>query len=181
MKIITILTILIATAFLVSNLAVGTYAQDSDDDIVLDVDDQIGLQPIEIAFFPQANIINSEYATILSWLSFAANLAIIGLILFWVYRILVAGVGAIKSEGEAEGLAEAWKRSRSVLLATGLTFLIPIVLSVIGAALQVGAIWDWPLAFRSCEDDRYDYYFQAVQAFEEEGIADRNAIDNICF
>lgn len=142
-----------------------------------------GLDPITISFFPQVTLIDAEYASFLSWLSFIANIAILVLVLFWLYKIFFAGIEAMRGGGEAEKLVESWKKVRAVLLGVTISFLIPIILSIVGTFLGVGAIWEWPLAFRECKDDRYDYYFQALQEWSQTtNVSDPKAeVDSICF
>ncbi|GIW58878.1 MAG: hypothetical protein KatS3mg086_163 [Candidatus Dojkabacteria bacterium] len=142
-----------------------------------------GLDPITISFFPQVTLIDAEYASFLSWLSFIANIAILALVLFWLYKIFFAGIEAMRGGGESEKLIESWKKVRAVIFGATISFLIPIMLSIVGAFLGVGAIWEWPLAFRECKDDRYDYYFQALQEWSQNTtISDpKTEVDNICF
>jgi hypothetical protein len=144
---------------------------------------QTGLQPIKISFFPQIKLLDAQYASIFSWLSFLANLAILALVLFWIYKIIMAGVNAMRSGGEAEKLQESYKQIRSVFIGVALTLSIPIILTLIGVFIGVGRFWEWPLALRECKDPEYEYYFQALQAFSEEGNLEnpKEYVDNICF
>lgn len=160
-------------------LGTSVYAQNNDQEFV--VDENIGLEEIRIPFFPQVNTINSEYATFFSWGAFIANLAILGLIVFWVYRILIASVKAMRSAGNSEELAESWKQVQSVFIGAAATMVVPILLSIIGVALNVGYVWDWPLAFRSCDSPDYEYYFQALEAFGEDSAQSRADVDALCF
>lgn len=156
------------------------YAQNQDQDIT--VDPNIGLKEIRIPFFPQVNTITSEYASFLSWASFLANSAILIMIFFWIYRIIRAGILVMQKSADSEALAEAWKRSQSVFIGAGFSFLVPIVLSIIGIAINVGYVWDWPLAFRNCDGSSdYEYYFQALNEFGKDPNVTKQDIDNLCF
>jgi len=121
----------------------------------------VGLQPIVIHFFPVFGTINSKYATVLTWITFAADILIVLVIIYWIIRILLAGLEAIKSEGDADKLQEAFKKLQSNFVGIGITFLIPIILTVIGFVLGNGSIFNWPKMFSGCKDSNYDYYFKA--------------------
>ncbi|MEO6728959.1 MAG: hypothetical protein ABIM99_03490 [Candidatus Dojkabacteria bacterium] len=120
-----------------------------------------GLDAITIPFFPVFGTINSKYATVLTWITYAADIIIILIIVFWIARILIAGLEAIRSEGDQEKLQEAFKKLQSNLVGIGITFLIPIILTVIGFVLGIGSIFNWPKMFSGCKDETYDYYFKA--------------------
>jgi len=61
-----------------------------------------------------------------------------------------------------------------------ITFLVPIILSVVGVLLGIGTIFAWPKMFSSCNavsfdaTQNYQYYFQA---YLKEGEA---AADALC-
>ena len=125
------------------------------------VDDKIKLDPIIIPFFPVFGSIDPSSATVLTWITFIVGVLIVLVIIFWIARILFAGLEAIRSAGDAEKLQEAFKKIQSNLVGIGITFLVPIVLSVIGFVLGIGTIFNWPKMFSACDDAQYDYYFRA--------------------
>lgn len=169
----------IILSFLFLPLAPGIYAQSNEE---ITVDENIGLQEIRIPIFSNNNAIDLEYASVISWLSFAGNAFILVTIFFWIYRILLASLYVMRNSAESEKLAEAWKRVQSVFIGASMSFLIPLVLSIIGLALNVGYVWEWPLAFRNCKNSsEYDYYFQALNEFSKDQSISREDIDALCF
>lgn len=175
------LKILLFTIIAFLSFTFDVWAQDGVDELEFDLGNT-GLGEIRISYFPQIRLIDTQYSTFLSWLSFIANIAILLLIIFWIYRILLAGIGAMRGGGEPDKLQESWKQIRSVFLGITFTFIIPILLIVIGFILGLGPIWDWPLAFRECKNsDEYDYYFQALQALDESNDNPRGYVDELCF
>lgn len=121
----------------------------------------VGLDPIIIPFFPVFGTINAEYFTVLSWITFIAGILVILVIIFWILRILMAGLDAIRSEGDQEKLKTAFQKLQSNLVGMGITFLIPIILTVIGFVLGIGSIFNWPKMFSGCPNTEYEYYFRA--------------------
>jgi len=146
-KLFTLLFFIIASPLGVHALDAGTSA--------------VGLDPIVIQFFPVFGTINSKYFTVLSWITFIASILVVLVIIFWVVRILLAGLEAIRSEGDSEKLQEAFKKIQSNLVGIGITFIIPIILTVIGFILGIGTIFNWPKMFSGCPDTEYEYYFRA--------------------
>ncbi len=124
----------------------------------VDIPDNFKLQPIIIPLFTSANTVNFS---IFSWLAFAGGLATVGLVIFWVFLIIKAAIGALQSEGKPEGLAEAGNKVKSVFIGMLITFLFPAVLSVAGAFLGIGNIFQWPKMLSVCNSSQYNYYFQA--------------------
>lgn len=147
-----------------------------------DLDDSIGLETISIPFFPQVSLPDSEYATFLSWASFAGGLFSIGLIVFWVFLILRAAFTMLKSEGHEEMVADSISRLKSVFIGAALAILFPIGLSVLGSLLGLGNLWSWPAAFRDCPGTDSNYYYQEVLKLSDEGVADEKAVaESNCF
>lgn len=154
--------------------ASGTVPLDSD----LNIDDSIDLQPITIPFFPQLALPGTEYDTIWSWISFFGALFTLGMLAFWIFLILKAGLNVYQKQGQPEGIQESMQRLKSVFIGAGLSMIIPIFFVVVGAILGLGAPWRWPAALRSCPNSapqpgtvsatnpegskQYDFYFQAV-------------------
>jgi hypothetical protein len=119
------------------------------------------LEPIIIPFFPVFDAIDAKYYTILSWLTFAGGLVIGFAIIIWVGRILLAGIEAVRSSGDPDKLKESYDKVKADFMGVGLTLIFPIILTIIGAFLGIGNIFDWPRMFSGCEDPAYEYYFQA--------------------
>lgn len=132
-----------------------------------------GLDKITIPFFPVFDAINPQYATVFSWVTYIADVIVILIVIFWIVRILLAGIEGIRSEGDQAKLQEAFKKIQSNLIGIGITFLVPIVLTLIGFLIGIGSIFNWPKMFSGCpghpavyvngvrEEGTYDYYFQA--------------------
>ncbi|MDQ6986087.1 MAG: hypothetical protein Q9M91_05790 [Candidatus Dojkabacteria bacterium] len=149
-----------------------------DLDTQFDLDSKISLQSITINYFPQPLDPGGEYATVLSWLSFFGILITIGAAVFWIFLLLKAGLFAFKSEGDEVALAESYKKVKSVFIGAGLSFLFPMILTVVGFAVGVGGIWTWPKAFRDCPNDPdLNFYFQAVLEVDESIPANRVDIE----
>ncbi|MFS8130709.1 MAG: hypothetical protein ACMG57_01890 [Candidatus Dojkabacteria bacterium] len=133
------------------------------------------LDTITIPFFPVFDAINPKYATVLSWVTYIADVVVILIIIFWIVRILLAGIEGIRSEGDQAKLQEAYKKLQSALIGIGITFLIPILLTLIGFLIGIGSIFNWPKMFSGCpgmpatydpvsgnrDEGTYEYYFQA--------------------
>jgi hypothetical protein len=164
-KILTFLLGAIITFLLVVFPNVVVFAQDGSADLESivpeDTSDKVGLEEISIPFFKQSFDFTSDYDTVLSWLGFFASLYTIVIVIFWIIYILRATVRAVRSSGDSEKLSGAYTQIKSVLLAAGLSILFPVLLSLIGIFIGAGSIFQWPKAFRSC-NDQYQYYFQAL-------------------
>lgn len=138
------------------------------------------IKPITIPFFPVFDAIDAKYYTVLSWLTFAAGVVIVLIIVFWIVRILLAGVNAIRSSGDPDKLQESYAQVKANLIGVGITFLFPIILTVIGAFLGIGSIFNWPKMFSGCEGSgNFEYYFQAYLQAPRGGDAQQYA-DNSC-
>lgn len=125
---------------------------------------EIDLEPITIPVFNIGTdiIVNLRNGSILSWLSFFGGLLTIVLLIYWVFRILVSSINAIRSEGDKEKLENAIKSIRSNFIGAVVTLAFPIILSLIGVVLGVGTVFDWPKSFRFCpEESEYTFYFEA--------------------
>ncbi len=148
------------------------------------IDPVIGLQPVSITFFNQIALPGGPYSTVLSWISFGGSIASIGLIVFWIYRLIKASAEALQSEGNEEGLAEAYKKVKSVFIGAALAILFPVGLSVIGFLMGLGPIWSWPAALRSCPGANgtdSGFYFQEVLKQVNNGVSDpTGAADAAC-
>ncbi|CAG1022496.1 hypothetical protein DOJK_01711 [Patescibacteria group bacterium] len=127
------------------------------------IDDELALGEIRIPIFASFIDFDTNNASILSWLSFVGALATIGLVVFWVFLLVKAGVKGLQSQGNAENLAVAFKQVQSVLLGAAITLFFPVVLSVVGLLLGVGTIFSWPKMFQFCSDTtNYEFYYQAL-------------------
>jgi hypothetical protein len=124
----------------------------------------LDLDPIRIPIFAAPfNILpNSEHATILSWVGFFGSIITIGIVVFWIYLILKASFQALKSQENPDEIGEAQKRVVSTFIGAGLSILIPVIISIVGVFVGAGPLWNWPVAFRKCEDGTDRYYYQVV-------------------
>ncbi len=137
-----------------------------------------GLQEIKIPIFPVLFTDLSRYNTVLSWVTFAGGLLVSGVVIYWIYKIVRAGLKAIQAEGEADKITEARQQLQAALSGIAVTFLVPIVLSFVGIIFGFGTMFEWPKSFSGCTqpnrgnvnypqaDGGYQYYFQA---FLQEG------------
>lgn len=148
-------------------------------DAKVDLPSEINLsRPIVIPTFIDFSSIAGSSATVFSLLSFVGVMATIGIVIFWIYKILRLGVEGLQSEGKSEKIQELTKRLRYVLTGAFMSFLFPVILSIIGIFVGIGTIFEWPRMFRSCEVGGYHYYFQAYLA--QNGSTAINDADNIC-
>ena len=138
----------------------------------VDPTDKFKLEPIKIPLFNVGNTVNFS---IFSWLAFAGSLATVGLVIFWIYLMIRAGIKGLQSEGKPEGIAEAANQVKSVLIGMFITFLFPAILSLAGTFVGVGNIFQWPKMFSYCngsaavgQSTQDTYYFQV---FLREGAA----------
>ncbi len=134
-----------------------------------------GLQEIKIPIFPILFTDLSKYNTILSWVTFAGGLLVSGVVIYWIYKIIRAGLKAIQAEGEADKITEARQQLQAALTGIAVTFLVPIVLSFVGIIFGFGTMFEWPKSFSGCaqpNDKDYQYYFQALAQEATEEAAD---------
>ena len=162
-KIIISITILI---FSVSLYLSPILAQGRVDDT--DFDTETGLGTIEIPFFNQLDFGDTAGFTIISWLSFIGALLSLAIFIYWVFLLVSAGLKALRAEGDSEKIQQGFKETKSTFIGVSIALMFPILLSIIGAIVGVGAIWQWPQAFQTCDNANYDFYFQAFSDNAEE-------------
>ena len=178
--------LLVISIFVIPSL-VQLSAQDRPSSNVntnFEVDDNIapGVEPIYIPIFTSVIGFNTSTASVFSWIAFVGALATIGLVIFWIYLLVRAGIQGIQSQGSEEGLAEAYKKVRAVLVGAALTLAFPLLLSVVGVFFGVGTIFNWPRAFQLCDvnTDKYDWYFQALFDKEANPESSPERADQLC-
>lgn len=176
-KIVVILGIFILAPFLFLE---RVNAQPVDADTTFRTDSEIGIGVITIPFFNQPLGPGGEYATLFSWVSFFGVIFTLGIIIFWVFLLLKAGIKAFQSEGTPEGLSEAYKQAKAVFIGAGLSLAFPVLLTVLGLVLGVGGIWTWPKAFRDCPNSPdHNFYVQAFLDIQDDGVTDAEREANI--
>ncbi len=147
-----------------------------------DIDDEIGLREIRIPIFSSFIDFDTENASIFSWISFIGSLATIGLVVFWIFLLVKAGVKGMQSQGNAENLTGAFKQVQSVLIGAAVTLFFPFVLSLIGLFFGIGTIFSWPKMFQLCDKSSnpngFDFYFQYLISIGSEG--DEAAAESAC-
>jgi hypothetical protein len=135
---------------------------------------EYGLRPIRIPIFDTLFTDISSYNTVLSWVTYAAAVLVSGVVIYWIYKIIRAGVQAIQAEGDDAKITEARQRLQAALTGVAFTLLVPIVLSFVGIIFGFGTMFQWPKSFSGCKDaSQYDYYFQAFAQEESEQAATR--------
>jgi hypothetical protein len=123
----------------------------------------VDIEPIQIPLFGTTYMGFLSNASIISWLSFVGTLLTGIISVFWVFRILVAGVNALRSEGDQTKLQESYSQLRSSFIGIFITFLIPVILSIIGVIFGIGSILQWPESFQLCQEGSdYQFYFEAL-------------------
>jgi len=144
----------------------------------IDLPSEVKLNPIFIPTFIEFDALVGTSATIFSLLSFVGILATIGIVIFWVYKIVRLGVEGIQSEGKSEKIEELTKKLQNIFLGIFMSFLFPIILSIIGLFSGIGTIFEWPRMFRACEVGEYYYYYQAY--LDQDGPDAITDADTIC-
>ncbi len=160
-------------------LSTNVVGQSVDFNEDFNIDDNVGLEQIKVPFFPQLAL-DTKYSTTMSYISFGFNVVLLAIVIFWIIKIVMTGIKAMKNASNQEGLQEAVKKVRAVLEGAALTFVFPIIIVVVGAFLGLGAVWNWPLAFRECnttiDGKEVQYYYQAF------GLLDsKEEADSVCF
>jgi hypothetical protein len=140
------------------------------------------LDPIQVSYFPIVGglgglFVDMDSYSILSWVSFFGNLAIVAVIILWIVRILLIGVEVIRNGENEEKLQEGVKRIKALFIGIVMGMVFPIGLSIIGSRVGIGNIFQWPIMFSFCrEGSQYEFFFQA---YLQEG-SDESA-RNSCF
>ena len=124
------------------------------------------LETITIPTFVDFGPLIGSSSTIFSFLAFIGSLATVGIAIFWVYKIVRLGIDGIQSEGKQEKLQELTKRLQNIFVGVFMSFLFPVILSIVGIFAGIGTVFEWPRMFRSCNSPSYEYYFQAYLAKE---------------
>mgnify|MGYP001420677732 len=179
----TILFILVSSLLLALPVSAqsnpGGIANQSVTCVDCNVDNKVGIEEIRVPIFASFIDFNTENASIFSWVSFIGALATVGLVIFWIFLLVKAGVKGLQSQGNAEALGGAFKQVQSVLLGAIITLFFPFVLSVIGVFFGIGTIFSWPKMFQFCaESSGVQFYYQALLSDDVNG--DRSAAEAKC-
>ena len=135
--------------------------------------------PTFIDFSTTFSALGGPASTVFSFISFLGVLATAGVSIFWVFRILKIGIDGLQSEGKPEKIQELSQNLINVLKGVFMSFLFPLILSIIGIFAGIGTIFEWPRMFRQCQDNgEYAYYFQAYLAAE--GSSSQTFADTEC-
>ncbi|MCS7316996.1 MAG: hypothetical protein NZZ41_01565 [Candidatus Dojkabacteria bacterium] len=138
-----------------------------------------GIKDIEIRTFIAP--INFESFSLISWVSFLAILITIVAIIYWAFLIIKASIQALQSDGIPDKLQEAYKRIRSLIVSLILSFLFPVILSLVGILFGIGNIFQWPKMFSFCKAARPSegpiFYYQV---FLGEGKTSYEDTDKLC-
>ena len=127
-----------------------------------DFETNTGLQEIQLPLFYSTSLDFVQNASVISWLAFAGSIFTIAILAFWVFRILVAGIAALRSEGDATKLQDSYSKIKSNFTGMFITFLIPLILSLVGSFFGIGTILQWPKSFQLCsESSIHRFYFEA--------------------
>lgn len=140
--------------------------------------DEVNLKPITIPLFVDFSAVAGSASTVFSLLSFLGVIATLGIVAFWIVKIVQLGVEGMQSGGKSDKIQELIKKLQNILLGVFMSFLFPVILSIIGIFAGLGTIFEWPRMFRSCESADYDYYFQAF--LDKGGANAREEADAEC-
>lgn len=132
---------------LVSGIFFGVTSVFAQTNVDVDVP-EVSIKPITIPLFGAP--IDLGNFSIFSWLVFLGGLVISLLVIYWIFLFVRTGLKAIQSNGKPEVLAEVGKSAQSILVGIAITFLIPIVLSLVGYVLGIGNVFAWPKMFSLC-------------------------------
>lgn len=132
------------------------------------INEDVGLREIRVPIFSSFIDFNTENASVLTWITFLGGIFTVGLVVFWIYLIIKAGVKGMQSQGNAEKLSEAFKQVQSVLIGAALTLIFPLFLSLIGLFLGIGTIFSWPKMFQFCDQSALSSYNQSQQSLTEQ-------------
>lgn len=127
------------------------YAQSTENNIDINLP-EVAISPITIPLFGAP--IDLGNFSIYSWAVFLGGIIFALIIAYWIFLFLRAGVEAMQSNGKPEVLADAGKKARSILISAALTFLVPIILSLIGAIMGIGNVLAWPKMFSLCSETK---------------------------
>lgn len=156
----------------------------SSDDVDITIDDKVtaGIEEIRIPIFTSVIGFNTSTASVFSWIAFVGSLGTVGLIIFWIYLLVRAGINGMQSQGSDEALAEAFKKVKAVLVGAGTSLAFPIILSIVGAFFGIGSIFNWPRAFQLCDinTEKYDWYFQALFDKDANPQSSPEVADTLC-
>ncbi len=150
--------------------------QNSGSDKILPEQISDKIKPIEIPIFPiVVEGFDPKYSTILSWLSFAGVILTIIVLAIFIVRIVFLSYKMIVQGSEKEEVVgDVFKKFRLNFVGLIITFLTPIILSLIGGFLGIGNIFRWPKMFSSCSGSEYEFYFEAY-------LREGTDADNLCF
>lgn len=126
-------------------------------DVARQVNESRGL--INQIFFAQPSFLDPTNFSLVSWVTFAVNLGIFGLFIYWIFLIIKSGFIIISSAGNPDKLQEGVKQIRAVLTSLAALFVFIIILIIAGNFFGIGSIWDWPNSFRQCSNFDNKFYF----------------------
>jgi len=141
---------------MITNFIITTLQQAS-----VTLPDEVNLKPITIPLFVDFSAVAGSASTVFSLISFIGVAATVAIVVFWIYKIVKLGIEGMQSGGKADKIQELIKKLQNIFVGVFMSFLFPVILSIIGIFAGVGTIFEWPRMFRSCESPNYNYYFQA--------------------
>lgn len=99
--------------------------------------------------------------SIFSYLSLFLQVVIVFMVVYWIVKVIRAGVGIIqKSES---GFEDARKKFTAVFTSIAILFLFIVIISLVAAFLGIGNFFQWPKFLSVCNtkdsNGRQQYYF----------------------
>lgn len=124
-----------------------------------------------------------ENFSVVSYVSLAATLVMIGLVFLWVFLIVKAGVNVINSQGDPAALEEAKKRIFGVFASVAILVIFFVVLNVVAVFAGVGNFTQWPKYFSQCNSSKTKYYgYSADYYFQIRlQVSSDSEADALCF
>lgn len=164
------------------------YAQSTENNIDIGLP-EVQISPITIPLFGAP--IDLGNFSIYSWAVFLGGIIFALIIAYWIFLFVRTGIEAMQSNGKPEALAEVGKKARSILISAALTFLVPLILSIIGVIMGIGNVLAWPKMFSLCSTTTViDPTFHTTEVSNSFGqksfyfqyyIEDPNTADSKCF
>jgi hypothetical protein len=109
--------------------------------------------------FAQPGFLNPQRFSILSWLSLAVNVIIIGVILYWIGLVLKGALTIVSSAGAPDKVAAGLQQIQAVLKSIAAMFIFLLIVILFGNFFGIGSVWQWPESFSQCANYDNKFYF----------------------
>lgn len=134
----------------------------------------VNIRPITIPLF-----ISFEQArnfSVISYALVALSFVFVGILTYWIFKIIQNAVAIISSEGDAAKVSEATKKIQAIFIGIATLFLFVAAFALVGAFLNLGNFLEWPKKFSICSTGEF-YITKALEL----NTATEEEIDRACF